>query len=139
MANLPSDKGQSPQDLGNLGVEAVKAASGAYLEALELKPSSHIGVSSADGFWQELREELLLLETRTGHWLLQAADPTCLARIQLQQRIDSGESIMMKGETICDRDIQCLDCGSSFHAHGTVTLEACEACGGEVFGGLISH
>ncbi|BFM17257.1 hypothetical protein R50073_34400 [Maricurvus nonylphenolicus] len=139
MANLPPDNSQSPQDLGNLGVEAVKAASGAHLETLELKPPTHSGASSAEGFWQELRDELLLLETRTGHWLLQAADPTCLARIQLQQRIDSGESIVMKGEIICDRDIQCLDCGSTFHAHGTVTLAACQSCGGDAYGELISH
>ena len=84
-----------------------------------------------EGFWQELREELLLLETRTGQWLLQAADPTTLERIQLQQRMESGEAVLMVGEVVRDAEFSCVNCGQGYRAHGSVMLPPCDTCGGD--------
>jgi Zinc-ribbon containing domain len=84
-----------------------------------------------EGFWQELREELLLLETRTGQWLLQAADPTTLERIQLQQRMESGEAVLMAGEVVRDAEFSCVNCGQGYRAHGSVMLPPCDTCGGD--------
>lgn len=84
-----------------------------------------------EGFWQELREELLLLETRTGQWLLQAADPTTLERIQLQQRMESGEAVLMAGEVVRDAEFNCVSCGQGYRAHGSVMLPPCDTCGGD--------
>lgn len=87
--------------------------------------------SPPEGFWQELREELLLLETRTGQWLLQAADPTTLERIQLQQRMESGEAVLMAGEVVRDAEFNCVNCGQGYRAHGSVMLPPCDTCGGD--------
>lgn len=87
----------------------------------------------ARSYLADLAGELVLLEARTGQWLLGAADPGQLQWTRLHYYLSHGEQRLMAGEVCSDERLACTGCGAVTRVRGTVTLAPCEACGAELF------
>ncbi|MBB3169213.1 zinc ribbon-containing protein [Simiduia aestuariiviva] len=111
-------------------LEDEAALAGAYLKD---------DVQQAKTYLAELRAELLMLESRAVHWLLEAADPTQRDWLRLHCHISHGEQVAMAGEVVHDSRLQCLACQAVTLAKGTVTLGPCQACGCDLFQTLTAH
>jgi hypothetical protein len=96
-------------------------------------------VRQAQSYLADLKSELLLLESRAGHWLLGAANPTARDWLQLQRHISHGEQLAMADEVMEGGRLQCLACRAVTRIKGTVTLAPCQACGCDVFQTLTAH
>ena len=84
-------------------------------------------------FWQDLKAEAHTLEEFAAQWLLQAADPTPLDWIKLDQYIDKGDDRLMAGEVATDVELSCVACGNIRVVEGTATLAPCSKCDCELF------
>ncbi|GAB1261236.1 zinc ribbon-containing protein [Aurantivibrio plasticivorans] len=84
-------------------------------------------------FWEDLKAETHTLEEFAGQWLLQAANPTPLDWVKLDQYMEKGENRLMAGEIATDVELRCVGCGKLRVVDGTVTLAPCTSCGCELY------
>lgn len=112
-----------------LDVEALAGREAALLQAYLAEDAD-----AAKAYWQELKEELLLLaEYRAESWLATAASPAVINWLRLDFCMHRDASQLLAGEVAAHQELSCLDCGQRFQVQSPVTLSACGECGSELF------
>ncbi len=91
------------------------------------------------GFWRELVNELVFLEERTAHWMLQAADPAQRDLLRLESCLRLTGTIRQTRETADHEYLTCLQCGYEYYARGAITVQPCHVCGGDFFSVSTTH
>lgn len=99
---------------------------------MESSKASH-RETAVSGFWHELLDELYVLESRTAHWVLQAADPTSVEIRRLQSCFELTDQVRQTQETADHEQLKCLVCGHEYFARGIITVQPCDHCGGNFF------
>lgn len=119
------------QDLAKFELDVEDLAS---REALLLRAYLAEDTEAAKAYWQELKEELLLLaESRAESWVASAASPAVINWLRLDFCMHRDASQLLAGEVAADQELSCLDCGLRFQVQAPVTLCACLDCGCELF------
>lgn len=119
------------QDMAKFGLDVEELAG---REAGLLQAYLAEDADAAKAYWQELKNELLLLaEYRAESWLATAASPAVINWLRLDFCMHRDASQLLAGEVAANQELSCLECGQRIQIQAPVTLQACKGCGCELF------